>query len=83
MNLLFNYFQVELKRYLKCVKSACIGAIVLALIAGAVAFCATGVLNKSTVNMSAKDGGKVKAAFVINDESRITHILANVLEDSD
>lgn len=83
MKQLTIYFTIECKRFLSYLKSMFIGAIVLVLIAGAVALCATTVFKNTGVNIKNDNGKKVKVAFVVEDDSKLMDIMGNVFQETE
>lgn len=78
MKQIFTYIILEHKRFFKSMPHILIGTIALSLLAGLIAFCAENILSPDS-----SDDYKVKVALVIEDDSPLMEMLADMLKKSD
>lgn len=77
MKRLLIYFYLQLKRLIKTLPSILIGAIALSLVAGLIAFCGEKIFSEQST-----ESIKVKVALVFEDDSALTKMLVEMLEDT-
>lgn len=78
MKQILTYIRLEYKRFFKLIPHIIIGTTALSLLAVLIAFCAGNILSPDT-----SDNYKVKVAFVIEDDSALMDMLADMLKNSD
>lgn len=78
MKQILTYIRLEYKRFFKLIPHILTGTIALSLLAGLIAFCAENILSPGS-----SDDYKVKVALVIEDDSPLMEMLADMLKKSD
>lgn len=78
MKQILTFIRLEYKRFFKLIPHILTGTAALSLLAGLIVFCAENILSPDS-----SDDYKVKVALVIEDDSPLMEMLADMLKESD